>query len=185
MASEYRKRNLVFYLKYRAKTICTSLFFPMGLYQAQWNICQQQNDDVIKGRHFSRHWPFVRGIHRSPVNSLHKGQWRGALVFSLICVWINVWVNNREVDDLRRHRAHYNITVMIKMKYANHAIHTQAQRHWQWLTYHEINSNYGQNMNDYENSNWSYNMTAHRTCLNCRELVRGMQPIALYDLAIS
>ena len=39
------------------------------------------------------------GIHRSPVNSPHKGQWRGALVFSLICVWINGWVNKREAGD--------------------------------------------------------------------------------------
>ena len=36
---------------------------------------------------FSRYWPFVRGIHRSPVHSPHKGQWRGALIFSLICAW--------------------------------------------------------------------------------------------------
>ena len=41
--------------------------------------------DVIKWKHFPRYWPFVRGIHRSPVNSLHKGQWRGTLLFSLIC----------------------------------------------------------------------------------------------------
>ena len=53
---------------------------------------------------FSRHWPFVRGIHRSPVNSPYKGQWRGALMFSLICVWINDWVNTREAGDLRRYR---------------------------------------------------------------------------------
>ena len=39
------------------------------------------HDDVIKWKHFSRHWPFVRGIHRSPVNSPHKGQWCGALIF--------------------------------------------------------------------------------------------------------
>ena len=39
-----------------------------------------QHDGVIKWKHFSRYWPFVRGIHRSPVNSLHKGQWRGALM---------------------------------------------------------------------------------------------------------
>ena len=52
---------------------------------------------------FPRHWPFVRGIHRSPVNSPHKGQWRGALMFSLICVWRNGWVNNRGAGDLRRH----------------------------------------------------------------------------------
>ena len=70
------------------------------------------HDDVIKWKHFPRNWPFVRGIHRSPVNSPHKGQWRGALMFSLICVWINDWVNNREAGDLRRYRAHYDVIVM-------------------------------------------------------------------------
>ena len=48
----------------------------------------------------------------SPVNSPHKGQWRGALMFSLICVWINDWVNNREAGDLRRYRAHHDVIVM-------------------------------------------------------------------------
>ena len=70
------------------------------------------HDDVIKWKHFPRYWPFARGIHRSPVNSPHKGQWRGALIFSLICVWINGWVNNREADDLRRYRVHCDVIVM-------------------------------------------------------------------------
>ena len=70
------------------------------------------HDDVIKWKHFPRYWPFVQGIHRSPVNSPHKGQWRGALMFSLICAWINGWVNNREAGDLRCHCAHYDFTVM-------------------------------------------------------------------------
>ena len=39
------------------------------------------HDDVIKWKHFLRNWPFVRGIHRSPMNSPHKGQWRGASMF--------------------------------------------------------------------------------------------------------
>ena len=47
-----------------------------------------------------------------PVNSPHKGQWRGALMFSLICTWINNWVNNAEAGDLRRHRAHCDVSVM-------------------------------------------------------------------------
>ena len=68
--------------------------------------------DVIKWKHFPRYWPFVRGIHRSPVNFPHKGQWRRALMFTLICVWINDWVNNREAGDLRCHHAHYDVTVM-------------------------------------------------------------------------
>ena len=37
--------------------------------------------DVNKWKHFPRNWTFVRGIHRSPVNSPHKGQWREALCF--------------------------------------------------------------------------------------------------------
>ena len=41
-----------------------------------------------------------------------QSQWRGALIFSLICVWINGWVNNREAGDLRRYRAHYDVSVM-------------------------------------------------------------------------
>ena len=74
------------------------------------------HDDVIKWKHSPRHWPFVRGIHRFPVNSLNKGQWRGALMFSLICVWINGWLNNREAGDLRRYRTHYDVTVMVHWK---------------------------------------------------------------------
>ena len=70
------------------------------------------HDDVIKWKHFPRNWPFVREIHRSPVNCPHKGQWRGALMFSLIYAWINDWVNNREAGDLRRQHGHYDVIVM-------------------------------------------------------------------------
>ena len=42
----------------------------------------------------------------------HKGQWSGAMMFSLICVWINDWVNNHEAGDLRRHRGHYDVNVL-------------------------------------------------------------------------
>ena len=70
------------------------------------------HNDVIKWKHFPRYWPFVRGIHRSPANSPHKGQWRGALMFTWICARINGWVNNRETGDLRRHHAHYDVIVM-------------------------------------------------------------------------
>ena len=58
------------------------------------------------------YWPFVKRIHRSPADFPHKDQWRGALLLSLICVLINGWANNRDAGDLRRHRAHYDVTVM-------------------------------------------------------------------------
>ena len=57
-----------------------------------WVVCA--HDDVIKWEQFPRYWPFVRGIHRSLVNSPHKGQLRGALMFSLSCAWTNGWVSN-------------------------------------------------------------------------------------------
>ena len=61
---------------------------------------------------FPHYWPFVRGGNsRSLLNSLHKGQWRGALMFSLIYTWINGWVYG-EAGDLRCHHAHYDVTVM-------------------------------------------------------------------------
>ena len=46
----------------------------------------KKHEDVIKWKHFPRYWPFVRGIHQSPVNFIHKGQWRGACV----CVYV-IW----------------------------------------------------------------------------------------------
>ena len=70
------------------------------------------HDDVIKWKHCPRYWPFVLGIHRSPVNSLHKGQWRGALMYPLICSWINDCLNNREAGVMRRHRAYYDVIVI-------------------------------------------------------------------------
>ena len=61
---------------------------------------------------FSAQLVLCAGNSPVPVNSPHKGQWRGALMFSLICVYINGWVNNREAGDLRRHYSHYDVNVM-------------------------------------------------------------------------
>ena len=50
-------------------------------------------------------------VGNSPVNSAHKGQWRGAFMFFLDR--LNGWVNNREASDLRRHRAYYDVIVIL------------------------------------------------------------------------
>ena len=89
------------------------LFFYIRQYFHWDTHVSRPHYDIIKWKHFPRNWPLVRGIHRSPVNSPHKGQWRGALMFSLICVWINGWVNNHEAADFRRYRAHYDVIVML------------------------------------------------------------------------
>ena len=72
------------------------------------------HEDVTTWKRFPRYCPFAKGIHRSSVDSPHKGQWRGALMFSFICAWTNDWASNRDAGDLRRHRAHHDVTVMIK-----------------------------------------------------------------------
>ena len=89
----------------------------LNQYWKAGGMTRRNHDDVIKWKHFPRYWPFVRGIHRSPVNSPHKGQWRGALKFSLICARINRWVNNREAGDRRRHQAHCDVIVMYSGKW--------------------------------------------------------------------
>ena len=105
----------------RSKTgVCFTYSFhcirecPAGL-----NSLGTQHDDVIKWKHYPRYCPFVRGIHRSPVNSPHKGQWRGALMSSLISARLNGWVNNRKAGDLRRYDAHYDAIVMSGLKPSN------------------------------------------------------------------
>ena len=76
----------------------------------QW--CDKSvHDDVIKWKHLPRYWAFVRGIHRSP-RIPQQRQVTRSLDVSLICVWLNGWVNNRDASDLRRHHAHYSVTVM-------------------------------------------------------------------------
>ena len=51
-------------------------------------------------------------LHQVRSSLEFKSQWRGALIFSLLCVWINGWVKNRKAGDLRRYRSHYDVTVM-------------------------------------------------------------------------
>ena len=83
------------------------------IHDATFLICHPvYHDAVIKWKHFPCYWHFVRGIHRPPVKSPHKGQWRGALIYSLICAWTNSEANNGEADDLRRHCGHYEVIVM-------------------------------------------------------------------------
>ena len=88
-----------------------------------WEICLHvksvTHDDVMKWKHYPRYRPLMRNIHRSPVISPHKGQWRGALMFSLICVWTNGWVSNRDAGDLKRHCDYYDVMVMILQTFFN------------------------------------------------------------------
>ena len=73
---------------------------------------ERHHDNVIKWKYFSCYWPFVRGIHRSPADSHHKGQWCGALRFCLICTWTNGSANNWDTSDLSCHGIHCDVVVM-------------------------------------------------------------------------
>ena len=88
-----------------------------------WYKYKITQDDVIKWKRFPRYWPLVGGIHRSPVDSPHKGQWCRALVLSLICTSTNGWAKNRDAGDLRSHRGHDDVTVIKQ-------IHWETFRHW-------------------------------------------------------
>ena len=59
---------------------------------------------------FPRYWPFVRG--NPPVTGHHKGHWRCALMFSLIC-WTNGWVKIKTpLIQVKTHHSNYDVTVM-------------------------------------------------------------------------
>ena len=96
----------------------TRKMFPFDDVIMWWNqdavAIMQENENVVFRSFCFASWgvDMAPVIPRHPVNSPHKGQWRGALIFSLIYVWINGWVNNREAGDLRRYRAHYDVIVM-------------------------------------------------------------------------
>ena len=95
-----------------------------------WRYIKLHND-VIKWKYFPRYWPFVRGIHGEfPI----QRQWRGTLMFTLICARINGSVNNREAGDLRRHRAHYDVIVMCKPEPKHHACTFLIPYQWR-ITY--------------------------------------------------
>ena len=81
------------------------------------------HDDVIKWKYFPRYWSSV-----CLVNSPNKGQWREALMFSLICAWTNVWANRRDAGELRRHRHHCDVTVML-----NKTLHVTGAGVSMWL----------------------------------------------------
>ena len=104
-----------------------------GIISIHLNYCNLFHDDVIKWKHFPRCWPFVRGIQRFPVNSPHKDQWRGALMFSLICTWINDWVKNREAGDLRCYHVHYDVIVMWRSGASSASTCRESSNKWQWL----------------------------------------------------
>ena len=68
--------------------------------------------DVIKWKHFTRYWSFVRGTIGHWWTPPRKGQWRGALVFSLICARTNCQASNRDAGHLGRYRTYYDFTVL-------------------------------------------------------------------------
>ena len=85
--------------------------------------------------------------------SPHKGQWRGSLMFSLICVWISGWENNREAGDLRRYCAHYDVIIMglipcMDLKNSR-TIHLNCERSM-WWSLVRLKARYIQNHNHHK-----------------------------------
>ena len=80
--------------------------------------------------HMVTKWKIFRvtGEGNSTINGEfpYKSQWRGAFVFSLICAWIKGWISNRDAGDLRRHHAHYDVTVMRKNCFFFHPVLTSV-----------------------------------------------------------
>ena len=101
----------LFLFKNSTQFLLYVVFVFSSLWDLRYPFICTYHDDVIRRKHFPRDWHFVRGIHRLSMDFPHKGQWRGALMFSSIAR-TNGWENNRVASDLRRHRAYYDVTLM-------------------------------------------------------------------------
>ena len=94
------------------------------LSQVRWVSCQLM-------------WEYITYITPSLIvwdrsHTTHKGQWHGTLMLSLICAWINGWVNNRKAGDLRRNRIHYDAIVMNNVIYIHQKYHLPKQVPQSW-----------------------------------------------------
>ena len=106
------------------------IFIDIHLYQRQM---RSTHDDVIKWKYFfrvtGRVWGEFTGHRWIPRTNASDA------MFSLILAWINSWVNNREAGDLRRHRAHYDVTVMMyKLNVEATGWVQQALTSYRWLS---------------------------------------------------
>ena len=115
------KYKTLYCVNYKGRTkitlwTCKIYFISQPWSAMSLNGIQLYHDDIIKWKHFPCYRPFMQGIQQSLMDSPHKGQWWRALMFSLTCVWINGWVNNREAGDLRCYHAHYEVSVMSFVK---------------------------------------------------------------------
>ena len=115
--------------------LCNNVFFYS--YGSVWKIYFVFNHAMMTSSdgNFPRYWPFERGIHHWPVNSPHKGQWCGALVFSLVCDCTNVWVNNRDAGGLRRHYAYCEVIVKVRCKQCTRALMATGAHLTETITY--------------------------------------------------
>ena len=88
-------------------------------YDLTHNPCQVyiffHHDDINKWKHFRFTGPLWGESISHRWIPVTRGQWHGALLFYLICAWTNGWENDRDVSDLRRHGAHYDVTVVTQI----------------------------------------------------------------------
>ena len=86
----------------------------------------------IKWKHFPRYMALCAG--NSPVTGEFPAQRPVTRSFdvSLICVWMDCWLNNREADDLRGHCTHYDVTVMATEQQLSHSMGNT----WLWEDCH-------------------------------------------------
>ena len=105
VCSIFSKILLSVFLVLYIRDICRERDFHQDymLYMWIYIVGYLSHCDVIKWKHFPRYWPFVRGIHLSPVDSPHKGPVTRTSDVPLLSVWTNGWTNSRLVGNSRRH----------------------------------------------------------------------------------
>ena len=129
---------------------CDNTPLSVRYFSCIWN--QFTHDDVIKWKHFCATCHLCGEFTDSP----HKSHWRGALMFSFICVCINGWVNNREAGDLRRYRVYYDVTVIVCLKYECH----EQLCHGIFTYFPEFSPGWSSRSDTWKNCPWNFSCTS-------------------------
>ena len=94
---------------------------------------RHHHDDVIKWEHFPRYWPLCEEFTGPGEFPAQKPVTRSFDVFFDLCL-NNGWVNNHEAGDLRRHRAHYDVSVMTSSAILIHIVYSTKGTSKVWPT---------------------------------------------------
>ena len=110
-------------------TFLPKSFWVIAIIIITYNWAAVSHDNVIKSKHFSRYWPFVRGIHRSSVNPHQKRPvtWSFDIFFDL---FLKVYLLSWDGEYISRWLINAQIKTAATLEVSNSRVIHQKSPYW-------------------------------------------------------